>query len=294
MRYPLTFGLLVGLACLVAFGGHRKIEYIEAEETASEEPPSPWTPRLSSNCTAWYDPSDDATITESSGDISAVADKCDDAGKSHTAFNLTAGGTPFHDAANDEIDIASGEYLTVTPTHSSTNHVLACGVFNISSPMSNNWGVIWGPASTTDPRNAGKFGPLLAWSSLTTIRNIEGYSPYATTGASAALGSLKVICSANDGGNGEIWIDGALTGESGTIGSDSNIAISFGHAGISTLWNIAFSFGNIAYFVGYDFSDDERQCVEGFLAHSAGLEGNLAMGHPYIASEPTTASTCIP
>lgn len=246
---------------------------------------SPWTPANCSNCVSWWDASDAATITESSGSVSQWDDKIG-------SNDLTnSGDDPNYDSGNDEIEFEASEYLSTSITHASTDHFLACMVATI--PSGDGFGYAWAPRPSPDPRGDGGF--IAFHLAGTTLRNGQGFSNRASVGSSAAMNSMKVLCSASDGGNAELWYDGTEGTSTGTITATANTGVSFG-VGLGSPFSLDAALTIVIkeaiYVVGYDFSDAERQCIEGYLAHQHGLEAGLPGGHPFASAAPTTSDTC--
>jgi hypothetical protein len=104
----------------------------------------------------------------------------------------------------------------------------------------------------------------------------------------ASTTSPSIVGSLFNGASSLIEWNGTTT--TGTLGSGAASGLTVGSAG-ATPGDFV---GDIGEVIVYSSAVDTnlRQCIEGYLAWTWGLQGSLPSGHPYKSAAPTTASNC--
>ena len=233
-----------------------------------------WTPAEISTA-LWLDAADAATITESGGAVSQWNDK---SGNSWNATQATGSRQPLL-VANE---------LNGKAVLRFNEDFLTAGSFNVSQPLS-----VFAVAKTD---KSGSFRHYL-------FDGVSGRNLMALNGASTTNGTLSIWAStwlqgpANDtnwnlvgaqynGGSSLIWRNAAQVA-SGNAGANNMT----GGVRIGTNNNATqdWLYGDLAeiVFISGVVSEENRQRIEGYLAHKWGLEGELPAGHPYKAAPPT-------
>jgi hypothetical protein len=235
-----------------------------------------WTPDELPNLEAWYDAADETTILASGGAVSQWDDK------SNNNHNLTAGGgeepttsirtlnglnTIDFNGVDESMSVAFGKtlsqpnsYFLATKRDSTPGSTMAL-LDGISSSDRNlvQWG--WG----------GNGLGIYAGGSAVQNYNVN------TTEA-------KLTTVLFDGANSYLGTDGELSPATSDPGSDAITGLS-----VATNESGSQHFeGYFAEIVVVDGSPtlDDRQRVEGYLAHKWGID--LPGGHPYVSSPPET------
>lgn len=260
--------------------------------SAGGAPPTPWTPNDLSNLVAWFDPSDATTVTVSSNLVSQMDDK---SGNGYHASNLVSTEQPQYTGViggktcllfdgGDKL-VASGVGAALNGQSNASIFLICMTPSNTDQPMiglntSSDTGFI-----RVDSSGFGSFETNIFRGSAPFAGNPN---TYATTNSAVANIDTLVGISANVVNQVRIFIDGSdetstqrNTG-SGTM-SLSSFSIGSGRGGFFS------NGGKIAeIIVTNDYlSLSDRQKVEGYLAHSWGLEIKLPGDHPYKTSPPT-------
>jgi hypothetical protein len=241
-----------------------------------------WTPLdLGAKLRAWYDFQDASTVTESGGAISQVTDK------SGNGFTLSEG--------------TAGNRMTYSAT--GFNGTLPAAVGVDSDRLRNITTGVW-PSSN-----------VRTWQRLdqtTLVFTILGGAPTRSITATASDLFVPVMLGVTvDGTTINQYENGNLLSASGATTDVVDQAAAFAVFDSDTLHNtsgdrifdqtsgLAFTLANrgdgardllggYGEFVSIDgvLTTDERQRLEGYLAHKWDLEGNLDAGHPYKSAPP--------
>jgi len=279
-----------------------------------------WTPASLPGLFAWYDPSDAATVTETTGDITQLNDK---SGNSYNLtvsstqpFGITTTGARIGDDTQNSLDMLSG-FGTAAYFSNESNHVLNSGsggaadifIFGITKPASpreNGRGVFAAYGQATGGEHFGIDAwdnvPNPRWSS----RHFNGYlsidptdpdisewtagNPYMV---SAQMGSADGIDNVQFYVNG--YADPGTGTGSGTTSNSyattnnhivlGNYAMGTGTALSSDSANFEGSIGEVVFVEGIPSTAD-RQKLEGYIAHKWGVTSLLDATHPYKSSAP--------
>jgi hypothetical protein len=258
-----------------------------------------WTPAMIGSVAAWYDAADSSTITLASGVVSQWSDKSGN--ERHIAQatstqrpGYTSGTSVNFDGSNDilfnkkSFMYASGSvdiYFVAAVNGASYDRRL------IAESRSTSDSPLYAPVQS---RNADDASRMAAY-----IRNDAGSILLANTVNLSATGAFNLatrkLYQMRDTGsqlsgrvNGGTTTSGSYT-RSGTMTMDS-----FGIGGIpprpsystGAWWTRADM--NEVVIVPSVLSDEDRQKLEGYLAHKWGMQANLPSGHPYKDAAPLT------
>ena len=248
-------------------------------------PPTPWTPSELSPF-LWFDADDASTITESGGVVSQWNNKGSaslNAGQTNNSLRpayqtsgLNGLNTLRFDGTNDFLSIPHTNALNI-PANQDFE------IFTVTTPFDKQARAIYakGGVHSTD-------FTVYYWSNNYTVRfNGGAFSTNTGTGNNSDpnIGWVR-----RQGANGLVW------NSSGGTSTDNSV----GNAVLSNTFDAsigAFEEGTGRFFDGdiaeillvkRALSTDEREKLEGFLAHKWGLEGELPNGHPYAVSPPST------
>jgi hypothetical protein len=255
-----------------------------------------WTPDNITTA-AWYDYSDSSTLTLVSGAISQVNDK---SGNARTGVQTTASKRPAlqssiqngldvarHDGAGDLIDFISTsagiarniQGLSIFSVFNRTGGDSIGLVYNASS----------GSATTSIRSCIGYDNPSTAtFGAGRRLDSDSGQSHIGPTASGWLIGSAEY-----DYANAELYVgtDGVVSARGGfqTAGSTSDTnSLSVVSGSIDTTIPANRFGGDVGEIIVVQeiLSVDDRQRVEGYLAHKWGLESLLPGSHPYKSSPP--------
>lgn len=249
-----------------------------------------WTPSDCTDCDSWWDAADDSTFTYSAGTtISQWDDKIG-------SNDLTPGANaPNHDTANDEVEIEPtgvGENIgNESMTNSSTDDWLIC----IVADYTNSTG--FDPAVTErkvgDPRTEDRYILIGGQSSGVQARSLAGYTAKATN-TNDFTGEMHVICSENNAGTGQIYIDGTAGTSATGMGSSADIDIVFGNSDNTNFDGTTLILKEAVWMVDATVTTARRECLSGYLAWRHGLDANLDAGHAYASAAPQQGDSNCP
>jgi len=240
---------------------------------------------------AWYDASDSATITQTSGAVSQLSDKV---GTAHMV-QATSGKRPTSGVVSNQInglntiafDGSDDALKTASnPFGNSISNAMLMGVFNVGTV--NTQCTLFSLSSSTTTR----WQSHAPWSDGTLYFDCGGASGAnrlsKTSGFAANQNKLLgFYCSITDSLQ-QVWVDGTnvvsdATGH--TVTTSGGIAL--GHDGTSSYDNCRM--GEVVIINGA-VSATNREKLEGYLAHKWGMAGSLPTGHPYRSQSPSNIS----
>jgi len=233
-------------------------------------PAVPWTP---ANITTalWLDASDASTVTTANGAVSEWRDK---SGNARHATNATTATQPAHTSGSvvftsDRLNLPAAAWPTdgysiIAVMQGSTTGSGGTGLINIqSSPADDPEVRIADDTAVYDYFNGG----------------------YALTTSTSTLSSKGILCIERSAGvKSELFANGSSVTSgtrAGTLSSTSTFTLGFYPT------TNAYRNGTIWRLIVYPTSTDNRQRIEGWMAHEEGLTGLLPAGHPYKSAAPT-------
>ncbi|MCH7225885.1 hypothetical protein [Haloferula sp. A504] len=232
----------------------------------------PWTPEELTTTVVWYDASDAETITENSGSVSAWNDK---SGSGNHATQGNAGNQP-------EIGVQTLNGLPLITVRAGNKHMavangpnrlMGVGVVNIRS---------------TDASTILNIGSSTGGANEFFIK----HNQVSFDGTNAASGKYNLDGGAFSGfaTNHSLTTSGAhIWG--GAYGSTSSLNTILNRIGLNSD-NTGHDVGEILWFSN-ELSTEDRQNLEGYLAHKWGLAGNLPGDHPYKSEAPGAAGVIV-
>jgi hypothetical protein len=243
-----------------------------------------WTPAAITTA-LWLDAQDGSTMTESSGAISQWDDK------SGNDIHVTQSGAQKPTLVSTAIQGYPG--VRFNGAHFFTLPTALIITENLS------WFQVFRRPSIAIP----------TFSMVTSVNNGLPYAPYwftdnnrytgvsaatnAAHGASSATGDFLWSYIRNSSNSCSLYQDGTLisTQAAGAIGSGGvNDRFSLmGRRGNTSTVYCTGDFGEIVV-IPTETRTEDRQLIEGYLAHKWGLVGNLPTGHPYKDAPPATST----
>lgn len=240
-----------------------------------------WTPTQVTT-TQWYDASDAATITHSSGAVSQWSTKT---GASH----LTQGTGSLRPVWGSRTinGTATVEFDGVDDRMVMTNIILASG--NQSALRE-----IWATIELDDTTNEPILGSVTGSNQAAIVSNalrLEAtpLGPYPTNNASSTLPSSPLVIGFIGDATKKYSINGTLESTTDTVAGGIN-RIQSNQVGYRTVQAQGFD-GLMGELIIKPISTiDTRRRMEGYMAHKWGLQGNLPINHVYKVYAPTTDS----
>jgi len=237
-----------------------------------------WTPENSTAIQGWWDASDSTTITTSGSEVTQWSDK------SGNGLNLApvtgATGPTTNTITQNSLNVLDFEDDCLENnnfTHNISNPIFLAFIVELDAVFTDQYFLWAGTTSSTDRCGIRKrptdsveiFG-----------KTAGGANTFVGFGA-PTKGSFQLLIAKINGSNGAAFLNGTLT-DSGNTGADNLNTFNLGHAEGETQNFV----GKYAEVVAFTDSND-RQKIEGYLAHKWGLEGNLPLTHPYKTLLPT-------
>jgi hypothetical protein len=239
-----------------------------------------WTPLQLSIIDAWYDVSDYSTITETSGNVTALTDK------TSNNYDLSYVGTsPVYsstgwDGSLPAIEFSGSVFSALRSSTRLTEANITIAVV-YDTDTTNNLRRSFGIVSFSNSNNKDTFA-------LSPDNSLRFDGAFASGSITAATGKFLRVANVNsstmyDFINGSQNISGSVTSGLATDGY-----ISMGE--VVTAFDLAsYTFdGRIAEAVVCigTLDESERQKLEGYFAHRWGIESSLPSGHPYKSTPP--------
>jgi len=240
-----------------------------------------WTPLQLSFIDAWYDVSDYTTITETSGNVTALADK------TSNNYDLSYVGTsPVYSSTGWDGSLPSIEFsgsvfsaLRSSVRLEEQDVTIAC-VYNTddtSSDKRRSFGIV------------GAFSGQKNTFALAPDNTLRFDGAFANGSITAATGKFLRVANVNsstmyDFINGSQNISGSVTSGLATDGY-----ISVGQVVAQSSLGLSTFDGHIAEAVVCigTLSQSDREKLEGYFAHRWGIESSLPSSHPYKSSPPS-------
>jgi len=252
-----------------------------------------WTPaNISSDILAlWLDADDASTITESGGSVSQWDDK---SGNNHHVSQATVSLQPALSAAaqngKDAISFSSDRLAT-------------SGNFPVSGDAAFSIFVAYKKGATAGAGSVLGWGFTGAAATAAGLYDDNSLVAWAFAGArnyninTLSVSSAKILAYTKSPGpintSSGAWKNGTVDGTSGHSSSTPNISllpfvvgrwadITFGSDLIGDVFEIIV--------LSKEATEDERETIEGYLAHKWGIEADLPGGHPYKSAAPTVGA----
>lgn len=241
-----------------------------------------WEPAsMGADLQAWYDVSDNSTITEAGGIVTTIADK------SGTGLDLTANSVSTNNhtllsASQNGLDVVDldgddryNATSAITVPSGNASFFIVCKVDTIDNNLDSILAVTGANSfqyqsySTTD-----FLARLTGPDATTSTTNTDYKGAYHIFNASFDF----------DGNTHESIVDGAVEGSASYT---SQLSTSLNLRVFTNRGQNAYPAGQLAEIVVCtDVSTTTRQKIEGYLAHKWGLTSDLPAGHPYKTSAP--------
>jgi len=240
--------------------------------------PELWTP-AEITTTAWYDASDNTTITT----VGSVVSRWDDKSGSGSNISQSSGGArPSQSTINgrNAINSFQGDYLETTSlSYTLTTGALAIGVQRWDD---GNYADMWNVSNTANSDLLNMRGDVSGPSdALTCVSKVDGGQDNFTTSA-MDIHINFIGCLTWDTSNSYLYIDGQQTN---TAASGAGpFTVNDLRVGYVSNSNLDSSVGELI--ILEDASTVTRQKLEGYLAWKWSLEANLPSGHPYKSAPP--------
>lgn len=269
---------------MIAIGSHQrpKNNFLAIAKT--------WTP-ASITTAAWYDASDESTITESGGSVSQLDDKSGNGNhvSQGTGANQPTTGTRTVNGLN-VLDFTTNKmlYTTASVLSGDPNLIMATVILYDSNIGTQDRCMQVG-------KDNGETVGIGGGSDGYSVRYNNGNEIYGSTTTGSALIQVLTRPSGGDYASAQMFINGTentATSSSAPTSTLSGMGTSFtvggGTYGASSVGDIDESIDGIMaeVVVALDNTVATRQLIEGYLAHKWGLESSLPSGHPYRYSPP--------
>lgn len=275
-------------------------------DSAGSDSVGPWTPDLASDLMLWLDAADTSTITEVSGEASVWADKSgngNDADDSSTSARRPATGTVTQNGLNVlDFDgtanyLNAGNlggkaasftvYVVASPDNISKSTQAICAVSDATGAAWNVWAAVMLRSVRLNDYEAFIGNGVNDWQQVVTTDNPVTQGQFGIFGQTYQAGNTTISM---------ISPDVARTTTSPSGGTNTNTpgtAYDFcvGNLGTMSAGNWFYD-GKVAEVVIYDrvLTSEERDRLEGYLAHKWGLESQLNASHPYKTYPPPSDS----
>ena len=239
-----------------------------------------WSP-LNSSPVGWWDASDAATITTSGSEVTQWGDK---SGNGLHLAPITGETGPTTNTITQNslnvLDFNDDCLENNTFSHDISNPIFLAFIVELDVVETAQY-FLW--AGTTDaadrcairkrPSSGGETVEIFGTTST-------GGNTFVSFG-SPTKGSFQLLVAKINGPSGAAFLNGTLT-DSGNSGVDNLNTFNLGHAEGETQNFV----GKYAEVIAFTDSND-RQKIEGYLAHKWGIDGNLDSSHPYALGAPT-------
>lgn len=240
-----------------------------------------WLPTDDASLGGWWDPSDTATITHSTGNVSSVADK------SPTGAAMTGGISPrTGDATLNGLNVLSfdnTDYLEASIGSGVTEDTFIVSIVARADTVDNSadslFSIYEGDHMRLDAGNATAFNGRLFSNKIN--NGVQSLSSPPHAGPSV----YTLVCDVA-GGTATVFVDGTpYAPVTYTAGLTAAWALLWFANWDSTKDGPVGVSGDIMVFFGTS-SSTIREKSEGYLAHKWGLEANLPGAHPYKSTPP--------
>ena len=222
----------------------------------------------------WYDVQ--TGLTDSGGTVTGWSDRSSNSYSLSVAGNPQTGADTINSLPTVTFD-GAGDALSVTSVTYSNSHTVVLVAHCVAANGDNNESVFSADGGSQDyqVRNANTTECRYS------INGIAGSAPTVDQ-----VGATRIVSIEYDaaGGNATCYIDGVMASQNtsflGVISATKTIIGA--NRPMNTYWD-----GYVADLVHFNEADsDNRQKVEGYLAHKFALTGSLSAGHPYKSAPP--------
>lgn len=255
-----------------------------------------WSPLLLNNLLAWYDASDLTTITDTSGEVTAWADKSGNGNNLASSETGSDGksrtGSSTQNLLN-VIDVDANDFFDKTnfqnPSNGNIQIMLVCKVTLVDDYHDSILTMDSSTGSDFQLETAFNTSPNIFKGRINT--NLNGTTE---TGSNTITGFniWHVDFDKTDDGEYQLNLNGAIlpgtTAQPYSTNIDSTVHLKLfqNRAGNQS------PAGQIAESIIFeDVEVDTRQKAEGYLAHKWGLAGDLPAAHPYKFKDPSTGGS---
>lgn len=261
---------------------------------AAAAPSVPWTPSSLTSVVAWWDASDSATVTYSTG--TSVSNWSSKVG-SYALTQATSSKQPSHsgsvnskstivfDGNSDALSVGSFDltaggqkfsiWLVATAANTADDMVFAEQSFNFNGTPG---AFIYYRTSTKSLHLAKKANGWAAWESSSLL----------TTTPAIGIGTHDGTLSSDES---KVYFNGALNGAAVSgYNNDTNGNNISDTLYVGSRYNSSLYLNGQICEIGFTttaMSLDDRQKLEGYLAHKWGLTASLPSDHPYKSAAPT-------
>ena len=239
---------------------------------------TPWTP-ADIVTSAWYDATDESTITESGGAVSQWADK------SGNDNHVTQGTGVNQPTYTNNIVTFDGDDFMFNSSPTGLPSGTDSGAIYIVTELDSNTGA-WGNIVSYGNGNIGEARTLLRIDGSAEF-GVDTYAGGLYTGYDFVVGETNILGGVYDSATQYGFVNGSAT----PTPSASNA--------FNTVVNSLYLSGRVEngdenqaqqmreVLIVSDTTDETRQKIEGYLAHKWGLTANLPVDHPYKTNPPT-------
>ena len=248
---------------------------VESEQVETLVSSLLWSPSEKSNLTLWLDGSDSSTLfsytemeTATTGNVAVWVDK---SGGNFNFTQASAAKQPSYDSTNDKVVFYNQSLSATAP---SIGQPITCFLIIEYSENSTN-------SQYVHDTNNGRF---IFGESSSDGFGIYAGDPWLKSGSLSPV-NMSLFSYLYNGTTSYISINGVqeLSGSVGTAGFSGNFVLGARHSSDQNFFK-----GSVYEFLIFseNLTNDNRQKVEGYLAHKWGLTTNLPADHPYKNNAP--------
>lgn len=247
--------------------------------------PKLWTPAADNLLVSWYDPYDEATITESGGLVSQLDDKSGNGNhlvQGTGSAQLTTGTRTIN--GYNVLDGDGTRYMEKTAFSTPASGDISIFGVCVIDAIDIGTDSLWSLNSTTNDmqfqaNNGSQFDARIGASGI-------GVNDSATGGPYAGPSVFNTRFDFNGTGTYAIFVDGVQESPGATyttkLDTPQDLQVFTNRAALQQPDG---AFGEII--LTEDVTTTTREKIEGYLAHKWGLAANLDAGHPYKTTPPT-------
>ena len=237
-----------------------------------------WSPENSTAIEGWWDASDSSTITSSGSEVNQWSDK------SGNGLNLAPvtgeTGPTTNTITQNSLNVLdfNGDCLENSNfSHNISNPIFLAFLVELDAVFTDQYFLWAGTTSSLDRCAIRK----RATDSVEIFGKTSGGGNTFVGFGAPTKGSFELLVAKINGPSGAAFLNGTLT-DSGNTGVDNLNTFNLGHSEGETQNFV----GKFAEVIAFTDSND-RQKIEGYLAHKWGIDGNLPVTHPYKTLLPT-------
>ena len=239
-----------------------------------------WTPTRISTV-GWWDASDSSTISTSGSEVTQWSDK------SGNGLNLApvsgSTGPTTNTITQNSLNVLdfNGDCLeNNTFSHDISNPIFLAFLVELDAVFTDQY-FLWAGTTSSQERCGIRKRPSSGGENVEIFGKTSGGGNTFVGFGSTTKGSFQLLVAKINGPSGAAFLNGTLT-DSGNSGVDNLNTFNLGHAEGETQNFV----GKYAEVIAFTDSND-RQKIEGYLAHKWGIDGNLDSLHPYALGAPT-------